>query len=103
MVVQWQQTVKHNLLSTRHTHQAKALALLSWTMSVAGSCCAGAIAALAPVDTAKPASVRRRMERLLANSRLDAVEAMLELTRSILRDWDGRSVLMILDETPKQN
>ena len=43
------------------------------------------------------------MERLLANSRLDAASAMLDLTRSILRDWGGRSVLMILDETPKQN
>jgi hypothetical protein len=103
MVFQWQQTVKHNLLSSLHGHQAKTLALLSWTMAVAGSCCAAAIAALAPAGKTKPASVCRRMERLLANCRLDAVSAMLQLTRSILRDWGGRSVLLILDETPKQN
>jgi hypothetical protein len=102
MVFQWQQTVKHNLLSNLHGHQAKALALLSWTMAVAGSCCAGAIAPFAP-GASKPSSTRRRMERLLANPRLNAAEAMLDLTRSVLRDWGGRSVLMILDETPKQN
>jgi len=103
MVFQWQQTVKHNLLSSLHGHQAKTLALLSWTMAVAGSCCAAAIAAMVPAGRARPASVRRQMERLLANGRLDAVSAMLELTRLILRDWGGRSVLMILDETPRQN
>lgn len=106
MVRQWQQTVKQNLLASLHAHQAKALGLLSWTMALAGSCCAGAIAPLAPAGRVKPASVRRRMERLLANDRLDAVAAMLALTRSILRDWGGgggRKLLLILDETPRQN
>jgi hypothetical protein len=104
MVRQWQQTVKLKLLPTLHAHQAKALGLISWTMALAGSCCAGAVAPLAPAGTAKPASVRRRIERLLANPRLDAVAAMLELARSILRDWGGgRSLLLVLDETPKAN
>jgi hypothetical protein len=103
MVRQWQQTVKLDLLCTLHAHQAKTLGLLSWTMALAGSCCAGAIAPLAPAGKTKPSSVRRRMERLLSNARLDAVEAMLELTRSILRDWSGRKLLLILDETPKRN
>ena len=105
MVRRWQQTVKINLLPTLHAHQAKALGLLSWTMALAGSCCAGAIAPLAPAGTAKPASVRRRMERLLANERLDGVAALLQLTRSILHDWGGggRRLLLILDETPRQN
>jgi hypothetical protein len=103
MVRQWQRTVKLDLLPTLHGHQAKALGLLSWTMALAGSCCAGAVAPLAPAGTAKPASIRRRMERLLANERLDAVAAMLELTRSALRDWGGRRLLLILDETPRRN
>jgi DDE family transposase len=103
MVNQWQQTVKFNLLSTLHAHQANALGLLSWTMALAGNCCAGAIAPLAPAGDTKPASVRRRMERLLANERLDALAAMLQLTRSILRHWGGRKLLLILDETPKAN
>jgi hypothetical protein len=101
MVRQWRQTVKHDLLGQLHGHQAKALAALSWGMAMAGSCGAEVIAPLVP--GAKPASVRRRMERLLANDRLDAPAAMLELTRSLLRDWGGRRVLLILDETPKQN
>ena len=87
MVRQWQQNVKSNLLPTLHGHQAKALALFSWTMALAGSCRAGTIASLAPAGKAKPASVRRRLERLLANGRLDAVAAMLQLTRSLTRDW----------------
>ena len=103
MVRQWQQVVKLNLLGTLHAHQTKALGLLSWTMALGGSCCAGAIAPLAPAGKAKPASVRRRMERLLANARLDAVAAMLQLTRSVTRDWGGRELLLILDETPKAN
>lgn len=102
MVLQWQQTVKDNLLAELHGHQAKALALISWAMTVAGSCCAAALAPFSP-GASKPASVRRRMERLLANARLDATAAMLALTHSIFRDWAGRSVLLILDETPKQN
>ena len=105
MVRQWQQNVKSNLLPTLHGHQAKALALFSWTMALAGSCRAGTIASLAPAGKAKPASVRRRLERLLANGRLDAVAAMLQLTRSLTRDWGGigigRRLLLILDETPK--
>ena len=98
----WQRAVKCNLLPCLHAHQAKALALLSGAMALAGSCCAAAIAPLAP-GAAKPASVRRRMERLLANPRLDAVEAMLQLSRSLLANWGGRKLLLILDETPKAN
>lgn len=103
MVRQWQQAVKLNLLGTLHAHQAKALGLLSWTMALAGNCCAGAIASLAPAGEARPASVRRRMERLLANPRLNAVDAMLQMTGAILRNWGGRKLLLILDETPRQN
>lgn len=103
MVRQWQQAVKANLLPALHAHQAKALGLLSWTTALAGDCRAGAIASLAPAGKARPASVRRRMERLLANERLDAVAAMLHLTRSLTRDWGGRDLLLILDETPKGN
>lgn len=103
MVSQWQRTVKLDLLSTLHAHQAKALGLLSWTMALAGNCCAGAIAPMAPAGKTKPPSVRRRMERLLANPRLDAPAAMLQLSGSILRDWGGRKLLLILDETPKSN
>src|SRR2546428_9057153 len=103
MVSQWQRTVKLNLLSELHGHQAKTLGLLSWTMALAGSCCAGEIASLAPAGDAKPCSVRRRMERLLANNRLDAAGAMLQLSGSILQNWNGRNLLLILDETPRQN
>ena len=102
MVSQWQQAVKHDLLAGLHGHQAKGIAVLSWAMAMAGSCAAAAVAPLVP-SAAKPASVRRRMERLLANDRLDAADAMLRMSRSLLRDWGGRKLLLILDETPKHN
>jgi hypothetical protein len=101
MVRQWQRAVKRDLLPGLHGHQSKALALLSWTMALAGSCCSGAIAAHAP-GAASPASVRRRLERTLANERLDATAAMLQMAASLLRDWGGgRALLLVLDETPK--
>jgi hypothetical protein len=104
MVRPWENAVKLDLLQTLHAHQAKALALFSWTMALAGSCCSGAIAARAPAGAATPASVRRRLERTLANVRLDATGAMLQMTAALLRNWSGgRALLLILDETPKGN
>jgi hypothetical protein len=104
MVRPWLDAVKFNLLPTRHGHQGKALALFSWAMAVTGSCWSGPVAARVP-GAAAPASARRRLERALANDRLDATAAMLELTGSLLRDWGGcgRPLLLILDETPKGN
>jgi hypothetical protein len=103
MVRQWQQTVKRDLLASLHGHQAKALALFSWTMAASGSCGSGVLAAHAPTAAARPASSRRRLERVLANDRLDATAAMLQMTGSLLRGWGGRQLLLILDETPKGN
>jgi hypothetical protein len=100
MVRQWHNAVKLDLVPGLHGHQAKALALLSWGMAASGSCCSGLIAARLPTP-ARPASTRRRMERMLANQRLDATKAMLGLAGSLLRDWGGRPLLLILDETPK--
>ena len=105
MVRPWLTCVKRNLLPTRHGHQAKALALISWAMAATGSCSSGAVAARVP-GVATPASAGRRLERVLANARLDATAAMLELSGSLLRDWGGgagRRLLLILDETPKGN
>jgi hypothetical protein len=102
MVRSWLNAVKFDLLPTLHGHQATAVALLSWGMALAGSCCSGPVAARLPV-AAKPASTRRRLERTLANERLDATAAMLALTRSLLRDWGGRALRFTLDETPKSD
>ena len=102
IVRQWERAVKVDLLPALHAHQARALASFSWGMAAAGSCCAGAVAAAVP-GRATPASGRRRMERLLANDRIDAADAMLQLAGSLTGRWGGRRLLLILDETPKAN
>jgi hypothetical protein len=56
----------------------------------------------APGD-ARPASVGRRLERLLANNRLDPDSVWSQLARAVLGGWTGGPVVLILDETPNHN
>jgi hypothetical protein len=90
------------LLPDLHGHQAHALADLSYAVALAGRCQAGRVAALMPT-TAKPASARRRFERLLGNPRLRPRPAQRALARAVLAPWAGLTVRLLLDETPKAN
>jgi hypothetical protein len=58
-------------------------------------------AAAAAAGKAKPASARRRIERLLANPRLIPGRVQAHMTRGLLGSWNGRSIVLILDETPR--
>src|SRR5687768_14781673 len=98
MVCQWTASVK-GLLPSLHGHTAKSLSCFSVAMCLAGHCHSGKLAAAA-VSDAKPASSQRRWERLLANPRLDARPTIAELAASILQNWSGRTLLLVLDETP---
>jgi hypothetical protein len=98
----WRQCVAGQLLPELHGHLAHALADLSFAMAVAGHCQAGQVAPHVPTE-AQAASNRRRFERLLANPRLQPREAQEQLARQLTTFWDGRTVLLILDETPKGN
>jgi len=90
----------NNLFFSLHGHTLKSLACFSFAMCSAGHCHSGKLAATA-ISDAKPASTRRRWERLLANDRLDGQQAMAELAQSLLAGWDGRRhLLAVLDETP---
>jgi hypothetical protein len=59
--------------------------------------------AVAVPGRAKPASERRRLERLLANRRLRAEKVMAQLAQAVLACWAGCPLLLILDETPQGN
>ena len=83
-------------------HRANALADLSFAMAVARHCHSGKLAAVAPGETT-PAATRRRLERTLANDRLDPDSAWPQLARSVLGDRAGGPILLILDETPNRN
>jgi hypothetical protein len=98
MVQQWTVAV-NGLLGSLHGHTINALSCFSFAMCLASHCHSGRLAAAAVAD-AKPASSRRRWERLLANPRLDGQTALDELSGSLLKDWSGRKLLLVLDETP---
>jgi hypothetical protein len=104
MLRQWTACVKGHLLRGLHGHQCKALACVSLAAALAGHCHGGRVAAHMP-GGARPASGRRRIERLLSNPRLRPSRAAGELARSVLADWSGsgsgrRELVLILDETP---
>ena len=98
MVQRWTDAVKE-LLPSVHGHRINALADFSFAMCAAGHCHSGKLAASA-VSDAKPASIRRRWERLIANSDLNAQQVLREFSALILSPWSGRHLLLILDETP---
>jgi hypothetical protein len=102
MIRDWRRQVREQLLPDLHGHRANALADFSFAMALASHCHSGKLAAASPGD-ARPASARRRAERLLANDRLDPDSAWPQLARSVLAGWAGGPVVLILDETPDRD
>src|SRR4051812_44627104 len=102
MLRDWRRQVQDELLPELHGHQSKALADLSFAMSNAQHCHSGRIAVADPGD-ARPASVERRLERFLANDRIDPASIWSQLARSVLSGWAGGPIVLILDETPNHN
>jgi hypothetical protein len=102
MIRDWRRQVQDDLLPELHGHQSKALADLSFAMVNAYHCHSGRIAVAAPGD-ARPVSVKRRLERTLANDRIDPDSAWPQLARSALAGWAGGPIALILDETPNHN
>jgi hypothetical protein len=102
MLRDWRRQVQDDLLPELHGHQSKAMADLSFAMTLAQHCRAGKLAVAVPGD-ARPASVERRVERFLANDRIDPLEVWTQLARSFLAGWAGGPIVLILDETPNHN
>jgi len=95
---QWTATV-NDLLGPIHAHQSKALALISAAMLHSGRCDSGHVPLMLSTK-AKPASGRRRIERVLANPRLVVAQLQRQLTQHLLAGRQG-PIILILDETPK--
>src|SRR3954451_2885909 len=102
MLRDWRRQVQEELLSGLHGHQSKALADLSFAMTIAEHCQSGRLAVAVPGD-ARPASVERRLERTLANERIDPASIWPQLARAVLGGWSGGPIVLILDETPNHN
>jgi hypothetical protein len=102
MLRDWRKQVQNELLPKLHGHQSKAMADLSFAMTLAQHCQSGKIAVAAP-GRARPASVGRRMERFVANDRIEPEATWDQLARSFLAGWAGGPIVLILDETPNHN
>jgi hypothetical protein len=102
MIGDWRRQVRDELLPETFGHHANALADLSFAMAVARHCHSGKLAAVAPGETT-PAATRRRLERTLANDRLDPDSVWPQLARSVLSGQAGGPIFLILDETPNRN
>jgi hypothetical protein len=98
----WRNCVHQQLLPQLHGHQAKALADCSFAIALAGDCRARRVGVALPTQ-ATPASSSRRLERLLANERLEVPVVQQALATAVLQAWAGGTVLLLLDETPKAN
>jgi hypothetical protein len=102
MLRDWRRQVQNDLLPELHGHQSKAMADLSFAMTIAQNCQSGKIAVAAP-GTARPISVKRRVERFLSNHRVDPETTWSPMARSFLAGWAGGPIVLILDETPNHN
>jgi hypothetical protein len=102
MIRDWRAQVRHELLPELHGHQAKALADLSFAMAQVEHCHSGKLAKVAPGATT-PAATKRRLERTLANDRLDPGSVWPQLARAALGGFAGGPIVLILDETPNRN
>src|SRR3954463_10170535 len=94
MIGDWRRQVRGELLPETFGHHANALADLSLALAVARHCHAGRLAAVAPGDTT-PAATRRRLERTLANDRLDPDSVWPQLARAVLPGPPGRALLPV--------
>jgi Transposase DDE domain len=103
MIRDWRNQVRDELLPDLHGHQAKALADLSFAMAEVQHCHSGKLAAVAPGEKTTPAATQRRLERTLANDRIDPEVAWPQLARAILQGFAGGPIILILDETPNHN
>jgi hypothetical protein len=95
----WTQTVKGWLPET-HLYQVRALAACSLGMALARHCQARQIANRIAVAST-PASQERRLQRLLANARLDVGVQTRQIAAHLLQDWVGSRIVLMIDETPE--
>src|SRR3954447_556297 len=83
LIGDWRRQVRDELLPETFGHHANALADLRTAMAVSGHCQSGKLAAVAPCYTT-PASTSLRLERTLANDRLDPDSVWPQLARAVL-------------------
>ncbi len=101
-VRQWTAGLKGMIGEATHGHLAKTLAALSFAMSLARSCRSLEVAVSLP-GSALAASVRRRFERFIANSRLDVTKVYAQLAAAIGERRRGKELVLIVDESDRDD
>ena len=96
MIRDWRKQVRDELLPELHGHQANALADLSFAMAEVQHCHSGKLAAVAPGEKTTPAATKRRLERTLANDRIDPETAWPQLARALLQGFAGGPIMLLL-------
>lgn len=99
-VSQWTAAVEETLREVCHGHLRKALAAFSLAMVEARSCCALQMA-LCLEGSALFTSVRRRLERLLANDRLDVLGVYQAIATALAASRRGGRLVLIMDESDR--
>lgn len=97
---QWTAALEEALHQVCHGHLRKALAAFSLAMVQARSCCALQIA-LCLEGSALFTSVRRRLERLLANERLNVPGIYQAIATALAHSRRGRQLVLIIDESDR--
>ncbi len=99
---QWTHHVKE-LFPKLHGHQQKSLALAVFAMILAGHAVLQRMAeeiSLQEISEAKMPSIERRLQRLIANERIDVAACWKPFLEQVLPFWQHKEVVLVLDCTP---
>lgn len=102
LLKQWTEQVKE-LFPKLHGHQQKGLAFAVLGMLLAGNAVMQKMAeeiSLQEVSPAKMTSIERRLQRFIANERIDVQACWSLFLEQVLPFWQNKEVVLVLDCTP---
>ncbi len=102
LLKQWTQQVKQ-LFPSLHGHQQKSLAFAVLGITLAGHAVLQRMAeeiSLQEVSEAKMPSIERRLQRFIANERIDVAACWKTFLEQVLPFWQNKEVVLVLDCTP---
>lgn len=102
LLKQWTEQVKE-LFPNLHGHQQKSLAFAVLGMVLAGHAVLQRMAeeiSLQEVSQATMPSIERRLQRLIANERIDVAACWQSFLEQVLPFWQSKEVVLVLDCTP---
>ena len=102
LLKQWTNQVKE-LFPKLYGHQQKTLAFAVLSMILAGNAVLQRMAeevSLQEMSEAKMPSIERRLQRFIANKRIDVTACWKSFLEQVLPFWQNKEVVLVLDCTP---